>query len=130
MTFPGIHGRLSIMTNPRSALDRLVRAFEVFLNAAQSSPDPDADAVIDASDELVDAYTIFDDAVFRAYGAELPFDVYDDEDVDDDADEDDEDDFDDFDDDDEDGDFEQSALFDDDDLEPLDGDDEDDSDDE
>lgn len=105
------------MTDPRTALDQLMRALEVFHEAAASTNDPDSDAVVDATDDLADAYVIYDDAVFRRYNVELPFDIYDDEDDDED------DDFDDdLDDDDDDDDRSILNEFDDedDDLEPLD----------
>lgn len=76
-------------TDPRAALDRLVAAFEVHLDAARTARDPDADAVVTAAGTLADAFDTYDDALFRAYGVDTPFDVYDDDD--DDEDEDDED---------------------------------------
>lgn len=108
------------MIDPRTALDRLIGAFEAFHDTAAHTQDPDAESVIEAMDNLADAYVVYDDAVFTNYGIELPFDVYTDDDQDDDDDELDDDDVDDEDDDyfdDEDEDFED---FDEDDLEPLD----------
>ncbi|WP_371684665.1 hypothetical protein [Flaviflexus sp.] len=114
------------MIDPRTALDRLIGAFEAFHDTAAHTQDPDAESVIEAMDNLADAYVVYDDAVFTNYGIELPFDVYTDDDQDDDDDDDiddieEEDDVDDEDDDyfddDEDEDFED---FDEDDLEPLD----------
>ncbi|MDO4887917.1 MAG: hypothetical protein Q3979_04320 [Actinomycetaceae bacterium] len=70
-------------TNPRSALDRLIGALEVFHQAASSAQDPNAPSVIEASDALADAYTVYDDVLFTQYGIEAPLDVYDDEDEDD-----------------------------------------------
>lgn len=100
------------MIDPRTALDRLIGALEAFHDTAAHTQDPDADSVIEAMDNLADAYLVYDDSVFTNYGIELPFDVYEDDDHDD-EDDDDEDYFDDDDDD-----FEDD--FDDDDLEPLD----------
>lgn len=108
------------MIDPRTALDRLIGAFEAFHDTAAHTQDPDAESVIEAMDNLADAYVVYDDAVFTNYGIELPFDVYTDDDQDDDDDELNDDDVDDEDDDyfdDEDEDFED---FDEDDLEPLD----------
>ena len=103
-------------TDPRSALDSLIGALETFHQAALSAQDPDAPSVIEASDRLADAYTVYDDVMFTHFDVELPLDVY--SDVEDDSPELDEaDDFGDFDDDDD------SLL--DDDLQDLgDGDDE------
>ncbi|OJX94224.1 hypothetical protein EDD28_2821 [Salana multivorans] len=88
-------------TDPRAALDRLIAAFEVHLEAARVASDPDAAAVLDAAATLADAFDTYDDALYTAYGVDTPFDVYDEDDDDDDDLEDDEDDLD-FEDDDED----------------------------
>lgn len=75
-------------TDPRTALDRLIGAFEAFHDTASLTRDPDADSVLEATDHLLDAYTIYDDAVFTSYGIELPFDIFVDDDDDDDDDDD------------------------------------------
>ncbi|MGO1592581.1 MAG: hypothetical protein ACTHW1_08330 [Ancrocorticia sp.] len=82
--------------DPRSALDSLIGALETFHQAALSAQDPDAPSVIEASDRLADAYTVYDDVMFTRYDVELPLDVY----AEDDSDDEDSDDFGDFDDDD------------------------------
>lgn len=96
-------------TDPRAALNRLIAALEQHFEAA-STGDEFSPAVIAAEDRLADAFFTYDDALFTAFGIELPLDIVDaDEDDDDDFDEedfeDDEDedyDVDDFDEDDED----------------------------
>ncbi|MGO1665918.1 DNA primase [Flaviflexus sp.] len=97
------------MIEPRTALDRLIGALEAFHDTAAHTQDPDADSVLEATDNLADAYVLYDDAVYTSYGIELPLDVYGDDDDDDDDD-------DNYLDDDDDDDFD----FDEDDLEPLD----------
>ena len=95
------------MTNdPRSALNRLIAAFEAHLDAAATG-DENSPAVVAAENALQDAFFTYDDVLFTAYGIELPFDTYDgddddddiveidDDDVDYDDDEDDDDDYDD-----------------------------------
>ncbi|MFC5280321.1 hypothetical protein ACFPGO_00280 [Arcanobacterium canis] len=101
--------------DPQTAFDQLLDSLEEFHEAVLSSSDPDEPAILNAMNALSDAYTIYDDMLFRQFGVEGPFDTFDEDDADFDDDFDDEDD--DLDDDD----------FDDDDL---DDDDEDDLDDE
>ena len=81
------------MTNdPRSALNRLIAAFEAHLDAAVTG-DEESPAVFAAENALQDAFFTYDDALFTAYGIELPFDIVDSEgDEDDDLGEDDYDD--------------------------------------
>ena len=96
-------------TDPRAALNRLIAALEQHFEAS-STGDEFSPAVIAAEDRLADAFFTYDDALFTAFGIELPLDIVEaDEDEDDDFDEedfeDDEDedyDVDDFDEDDED----------------------------
>lgn len=81
------------MTNdPRSALNRLIAALEAHLDAAATG-DELSPVVVAAENSLQDAFFTYDDALFTAYGIELPFDILDSEDGDDDDydDEDDED---------------------------------------
>ena len=88
------------MTNdPRSALNRLIAAFEAHLDAAATGDDL-SPAVVAAENALQDAFFTYDDALFTAYGIELPFDIVDadDEDDEDDYDEGDYDEGDDYDD--------------------------------
>ena len=98
------------MTNdPRSALNRLIAAFEAHLDAAATG-DEFSPAVVAAEHALQDAFFTYDDSLFTAYGIELPFEAFDsdsddedyDDDGDDDEDYDEEDDYDDDGDDDED----------------------------
>lgn len=92
------------MTNdPRSALNRLIAAFEAHLDAAATG-DELSPAVVAAENALQDAFFTYDDSLFTAYGIELPFEAFDsdgdDEDYDDGEYDEDDDDYDDSDDDD------------------------------
>ena len=102
-------------TDPRAALNRLIAALEQHFEAS-STGDEFSPAVIAAEDRLADAFFTYDDALFTAFGIELPLDIVDaDEDEDDDDfdeedfedDEDEDYDVDDFDEDDEDIDEEE-----------------------
>lgn len=73
-------------TDPRAALNRLIAALEQHFEAA-STGDEFSPAVIAAEDRLADAFFTYDDALFTAFGIELPLDIVD-------ADEDDDEDFD------------------------------------
>ena len=117
---------MSHMTNdPRSALNRLIAAFEAHLDAAATG-DEFSPAVVAAENALQDAFFTYDDSLFTAYGIELPFEAFDsdgdDEDYDEDDDEDDDDDDEDYDD----GEYDE----DDDDYDDSDDDDDEDYDDE
>ena len=92
---------MSYMTNdPRSALNRLIAAFEAHLDAAATG-DELSPAVVAAENALQDAFFTYDDSLFTAYGIELPFEAFDsdgddeDEDYDDDGEYDDDEDYDD-----------------------------------
>lgn len=83
------------MTNdPRSALNRLIAAFEAHLDAATTG-DELSPAVVMSEKALQDAFFTYDDALFTAYGIELPFDIVDSDGDDDEEDLDDDDDYDD-----------------------------------
>ena len=74
-------------TDPRAALNRLIAALEQHFEAA-STGDEFSPAVIAAEDRLADAFFTYDDALFTAFGIELPLDIVEaDEDEDDDFDE-------------------------------------------
>ena len=110
------------MTNdPRSALNRLIAAFEAHLDAAATG-DELSPAVVAAENALQDAFFTYDDSLFTAYGIELPFEAFDSDgdDEDDDDDDDDDEDYDDGEYDEDDDDYDDSD----------DDDDEDDEDDE
>ena len=78
---------MSYMTNdPRSALNRLIAAFEAHLDAAATG-DELSPAVVAAENALQDAFFTYDDSLFTAHGIELPFEAFD-SDSDDDDDED------------------------------------------
>lgn len=80
-------------TDPRAALNRLIAALEQHFEAA-SNGDEFSPAVIAAEDRLADAFFTYDDALFTAFGIELPLDIVDaDEDEDEDDDDFDEEDF-------------------------------------
>ena len=103
------------MTNdPRSALNRLIAAFEAHLDAAATS-DELSPAVVAAENALQDAFFTYDDSLFTAYGIELPFEAFDSDgdDEDDDNYADDDDDDDDEYDDDEDDDYDDDEEYDD-----------------
>lgn len=108
--------------DPRAALERLIGAFENFHEVASKASDPDSASMIEASNLLAEAYTLYDDVMFRLYDAELPLDVYNPEDYEDDADLEEEfaDDDDDFDDEESEDDFLDDDEEDDDDFEDED----------
>ena len=77
---------MSYMTNdPRSALNRLIAAFEAHLDAAATG-DELSPAVVAAANALPDAFFTYDDSLFTAYGIELPFEAFDSDGEDDDDD--------------------------------------------
>ena len=88
------------MTNDsRSALNRLIVAFEAHLDAAATGDDL-SPAVVAAENALQDAFFTYDDALFTTYGIKLPFDIID-ADNNEDYDDDDDEDYDDYEDEDE-----------------------------
>ena len=96
---------MSYMTNdPRSALNRLIAAFEARLDAAATG-DELSPAVVAAENALQDAFFTYDDSLFTAYGIELPFEAFDSDGDDEDDDDDDyaDDDDDEYDDDEDEG---------------------------
>lgn len=104
---------MSYMTNdPRSALNRLIAAFEAHLDAAATG-DELSPAVVAAENALQDAFFTYDDSLFTAYGIELPFEAFDSDGEDDDDDDDYADDDDDEYDGDEDEDYDDDEEYDD-----------------
>ena len=104
---------MSCMTNdPRSALNRLIAAFEAHLDAAATG-DELSPAVVAAENALQDAFFTYDDSLFTAYGIELPFEAFDSDGEDDDDDDDYADDDDDEYDGDEDEDYDDDEEYDD-----------------
>ncbi|MCI6584371.1 MAG: DNA primase [Mobiluncus porci] len=101
--------------DPRHALDNLIAALERHLEIAVSLEGEveDSEVLLDAENKLRDAFFTYDDTLFTMTGAELPFDILDDDDLDEESDDDlDEDDLeddledeDDFDDDDDEDDY-------------------------
>ena len=81
-------------TDPRAALNRLIAALEQHFEAS-STGDEFSPAVIAAEDRLADAFFTYDDALFTAFGIELPLDIVEaDEDEDDDFEDDEDEDYD------------------------------------
>lgn len=78
--------------DPRVALGSLTAALEEHLVAAASRRGDDDPAVEAAFFAVADAFEAYADALYDAYGEELPLDLVDSDDDDDDEDEDDEDD--------------------------------------
>ena len=118
----GIAGSVSHMTNdPRSALNRLIAAFEAHLDAAATG-DELSPAVVAAENALQDAFFTYDDSLFTAYGIELPFEAFD-SDGDDEDDDDDDEDYDDGEYDEDDDDYDDSDDEDDEDDEDYDDED-------
>lgn len=103
-------------TEPRAALATFISAIERHFEAAASRRGDDDPAVVNAYQELADAFEAYDEALDDAFGEVTPLGIYTDDDDDDDEDgpyvglddeeyeDDDEDDEDDEDDDEEDGD--------------------------
>lgn len=116
--------------DPRAALAVLTAALERHLEACASKHTDDDPAVITAADALADAFDVYDEALYNAFGEVTPLEIYDgdgidefgDDDDDDDDDDEDDDSDDDEDDDDEDYDDEDDD-YDEDDLDPDPGDD-------
>ncbi|TFH51245.1 DNA primase [Actinomyces viscosus] len=107
------------MTNdPRSALNRLIAAFEAHLDAAATG-DELSPAVVAAENALQDAFFTYDDSLFTAYGIELPFEAFDSDADDEDEDDDDYDDDGEYDDD-EDDDYDDDGDDDDEDYDDED----------
>lgn len=74
-------------TDPRAALDRLVAALHAHLDAAEAAGgDPEADAVLDATVALADAFDTYDEALYDATGVDTPFYLDDDDEDEDDSD--------------------------------------------
>ena len=74
-------------TDPRTALSRLIAAFEHHFEVAQS-PDSDDAQLSQAEERLRDAFFTYDDELFTQFEVELPFDLLDDAYEDDEDDED------------------------------------------
>ncbi|WP_371174197.1 DNA primase [Buchananella felis] len=73
---------------PRVALDQLIRALETHFEACRAGS-ADSPAVVRAESVLEDAFFTYDDALIRAFGASLPFDIFEDEELDEDDEDDD-----------------------------------------
>ena len=64
------------MKKTQAAFERLVHALEEFHATAIAASDPESPAVLAAADDLADAYTLYDDALFTEYGVDAPLDTY------------------------------------------------------
>lgn len=104
--------------HPQDALQRMIAAFEAHYHAALSTQSASSPHLAESEQRLRDAFFTYDDALFNAYGVDLPFDLVgeDDEDDylsdDDDLDEDDDDEYD-FSDDEDDEDYDEDDFDDD-----------------
>ena len=86
--------------DPRAALSSLVTAFERHLEACSGRRGEDDPTVAAAYDDLLDAFEVYDNALYEAFGEMTPLDVYTGDDTDEDEDLDDDEDLDEDDDDD------------------------------
>ena len=62
------------MAEPRLALDELIVAFEKHYTVASNENSSD-DEILEAEDELLDAFFTYDDALFTTHGVEIPIDL-------------------------------------------------------
>ena len=67
-------------TDARDALNLLIAALEQHFDLAQLEDLASGDALVAAEQRLQDAFFTYDDLLFTTFGAELPFDMVDDED--------------------------------------------------
>ena len=72
--------------DPRAALSSLVTAFERHLEACSGRRGEDDPTVAAAYDDLLDAFEVYDNALYEAFGEMTPLDVYTGDDADDDED--------------------------------------------
>lgn len=72
--------------DPRAALSSLVTAFERHLEACSGRRGEDDPTVAAAYDDLLDAFEIYDNALYEAFGEMTPLDVYTGDDTDEDED--------------------------------------------
>lgn len=61
------------------ALERLIAAFHEHYLIARAGDQADAESLVAAEEALRDAFFTYDDELFTRFGAELPFDLLDDE---------------------------------------------------
>ncbi|WP_286959391.1 primosomal protein [Arsenicicoccus sp. UBA7492] len=73
-------------TEPRAALATFISAIERHFEAAASRRDDDDPAVVNAYQELADAFEAYDEALDDAFGEVTPLGIYTDDDDDDDED--------------------------------------------
>lgn len=67
-------------TDPRAALAQFISALERHLEACTSRRGDDDPIVIAAYEDLVDAFEVYDGALYDATGEMTPFDIYGDDD--------------------------------------------------
>ena len=72
--------------DPRAALSSLVTAFERHLEACSGRRGEDDPTVAAAYDDLLDAFEVYDNALYEAFGEMTPLDVYTGDDTDEDED--------------------------------------------
>lgn len=72
--------------DPRAALSSLVTAFERHLEACSGRRGEDDPTVAAAYDDLLDAFEVYDNALYEAFGEMTPLDVYTGDDADEDED--------------------------------------------
>lgn len=70
--------------DPRAALSSLVTAFERHLEACSGRRGEDDPTVAAAYDDLLDAFEVYDNALYEAFGEMTPLDVYTGDDADED----------------------------------------------
>lgn len=62
------------MTKSRIALDELLEAFEKHYSIAADDNSSD-DEILEAEDELLNAFFVYDDALYLEHGVEIPIDL-------------------------------------------------------
>ncbi|QPK93773.1 DNA primase [Actinomyces sp. zg-332] len=62
------------MTKSRIALDELLEAFEKHY-AIASNEDSSDDEILEAEDELLNAFFVYDDSLYLEHGVEIPIDL-------------------------------------------------------
>lgn len=70
---------MSSEEDPRLALTELMAAFQAHFDVASRTTNPEDPELLEAEEELRDAFFTYDNALFTAFEAELPFDLIDDE---------------------------------------------------
>lgn len=74
---------IHMTADPRAALDLFVRALERHLEAASASRGTESPAVVQAYQDVSDAFEHYDNALLEAFGEVTPLELYHDDDEDD-----------------------------------------------